>query len=56
MPESLQIQGNSGKAPNSCNKQTNATTTKNNSRILKTNLIFAEEKKNWKCIEHYYVV
>ena len=48
-PESLQIQGNSCKASNSRNKQTNATTKNKGSQILQADLISAKQK-TWKHI------
>ena len=59
MPESLQIQGNSCKASNSRNKQTNAITKNKGSGILQTDLISAERKNLEAYIMplwHYYVV
>ena len=44
MPEWLQIQGNSGKASNSCNKQTNATTTKRTVEFLRQ-IWYLQKKK-----------
>ena len=59
MPESLQIQGNSCKASNLRNKQTNAITKNKGSGILHTDLISAERKNLETYImplRHCYVV